>query len=61
MTKLVAYKKGTPESTEPASGKTQRIDFKRPDVQLTPWQQTAYDIGDITPDIICFITETFQK
>ena len=36
MTKLVAYKKGTSMSMEPASGSTQRIHFKTSDKELTP-------------------------
>ena len=61
MTKLVAYKKGTVETTESAGGSTQRIDFKAPDQEVIPWQWVAYQIEDITPDIIASLQRLFKN
>ena len=47
ITKLGAYKKGTAETTQPAGGSTQRIHFKAPDKEVTPWQWVTYQIEDI--------------
>ena len=55
------YKKDTAESTEPAGGSTQRIDFKMSDEEAIPWQCVAYQIEDITPYIVTSLWRLFKN
>ena len=52
MMRLVKYKKGTDMSEQGEAGTMQRLDYTIPSNKEISWQHIAYEIEDITPEMV---------